>query len=234
MVITPEALAQARGQLLSVSKEQALVDKFTAIRGYNIQRSTTDPRATISDDEISVLLSLSARKSPAVQVTTNVARSPFGGGTRAEMVFRTAFNSRVPPTPPYRVIRFVKAAQVNRLFNHNKEEFTVPGYVCYQTFAQKRAPAPDAQSLHASLTRSFSMSKWSFDGPAQEFEGGGMVNVDTPGTMSSDLPYGIMADFLIVLYEQNKKQILEVGRAAGWLCVWQGWPGIPPTFVRTR
>ena len=60
------------------------------------------------------------------------------------------------------------------------------------------------------------------------------MNLDTPGTMSSDLPYAIMADFLIALYDQDARRILEVGRAAGWLCVWQGWPRTAPTFVRTR
>ncbi len=234
MAITPNALAQARMQLKPVSRDQALVDKFIAIRNYNVPRGTADARATLTADEIEVLQSLIARSSPAVQVTANVAPSGFGGGTRAEMVFRTSFKSRVQPGPPYRVIRFVRAAQVNRLFGSNKEEFTVPGYVCYTTLSQIKGNAPDSQALHASLTKCFSMSKWSFDGPRREFEGGGMTNKDTPGTMSSDLPYGIMADFLIILYDENAKKIFEVGRAAGWLCVWSGWPQTAPTFVRTR
>ena len=51
---------------------------------------------------------------------------------------------------------------------------------------------------------------------------------------------GIMADFLIALYDQDARKILEVGRAAGWLCVWQpdmSGPtprAIAPTFLRTR
>jgi hypothetical protein len=58
-----------------------------------------------------------------------------------------------------------------------------------------------------------------------------MTNKDTPGTMYSDLPYGIMADFLIALYDEEKREIFEVGRAAGWLGVWED---KKHTFVRTR
>jgi hypothetical protein len=234
MAITPDALAQARMQLKSAFRDQALVDKFIAIRGYNLNRSSADVRATLNHGEIQVLQSLIARSSPLIQVTTNIVDSLFGGGTRAEMVFRTTFRSRVQPVLPYRVIRFVRAAQFNRAIGFNKEEYTVPGYVCYRTLSQRRDVAPDPQTIHASLMKCFTMSKWSFDGPAREFEGGVMTNIDTPGTMSSDLPYGIMADFLIALYDQNARKILEVGRAAGWLCVWKGWPQTAPTFVRTR
>ena len=232
MAITPETLAQARMGLKSTSRDQALADKFIAIRGYNVRRSKADARATLTEGEITVLQSLIARSSPLVQVTTNVERSRFPpGGTRAEMVFKTTFRSRVQPAPPYRVIRFVRAAQVNRLFGSNKVAYTVPGYVCYQDLSNTKAAAPDPRNLHASLMRGFTMSKWSFDGPRKEFEGGGMTNKDTPGTMYSDLPYGIMADFLIALYDEEKREILEVGRAAGWLGVWQD---RKHTFVRTR
>lgn len=235
MGITPDALARARTGLKSTSRDQALVDRFIAIRNYNVARGTADARATLTAEEIQVLQSLIVRSSPAIQVMPKVVASTFGGGTRAEMVFRTAFKSKVPAGPPYRVIRFVRAAQVNRVIRYNKEEYTVPGYVCYRPASQVQSKtAPDPQTVHAALTRCFSMSKWSFDGPRQEFEGGRLMNEDTPGTQSSDLPYGIMADFLIVLYDENARTVLEAGRAAGWLCVWQGWPQITPTFVRTR
>ena len=232
MALTPDLLSQVR--LKSTSRDQALDDKFIAIRNLNAQRALPDGRATLTDDEIQTLQTLIARSSPSVQVTTNIAKSIFGGGTRAEMVFRTTFKSRIQPGPPYRVIRFVRAAQVNYLLQRYKEEHTVPGYVCYQTVSQVVAPPPDPRAVHASLTKCFSMSKWSYDGPRQEFEHGQLKNEDTPGTMSSDLPYGIMADFLIAVYDENARKILEVGRAAGWLCVWRGWPKTPPTFTRTR
>lgn len=231
MALTPDLLRQVR--LKSTSRDQALADKFIAIRNYNVPRNRPDARATITGEDIQALQSLIARSSPTILVTSHVAASPFGG-TRAEMVFRTTFKSRVQPTPPYRVIRFVRAAQVNHLIRRNKEEHTVPGYVCYETVSQQVAPALDPQAVHVSLTKCFSMAKWSFDGPRQEFENGQLSNEDTPGTMASDLPYGIMADFLIALYDENARKILEVGRAAGWLCVWPGWPRTAPTFVRTR
>jgi hypothetical protein len=232
MAITADVLAQARARLKPAFRDQALVDRFTAIRGYNVRRATADARATLTDDEMNVMRSLIARSSPLVQVTSNVVASAIGGA-RAEMVFRTTFKSRVPPAPPYRVIRFVRAAQINRLFRRNQESCTVPGYVCYRRLAERRGNAPDPRTLHASLMRCFTSAKWSFDGPAREFEVGRMTNVDTPGTMYSEVPYAIMADFLIALYDEAERKIFEVGRAAGWLCVWDGWPGIAPTLVRT-
>src|SRR5262245_26233111 len=217
--VTPELLAAARGNLRSVHHD--LVDKFTAIRARNINFGSADAQGTIDDDDIRRLKAFSLVSSPDVQVTPAVARSNFGGGTMAEMVFRTTFRSAVAAARPYRVIRFVRAAQVNRNFNITKEQHTVPGYVHYDTGVEDRSPhSATQQYFRIALMRSFIKAKWSFDGPREEFRGGLLSNEDTPGTKSSDLPYAITADFLIVLYNETSKQLLEVGHAGASLGVW--------------
>jgi hypothetical protein len=148
--------------------------------------------------------------------------STFGGGFSVEMVFSTRFKAHVQPAPPIRVIRFVRAAQVNRNFTSTKEEYTVAGYVHYGLGLEKKSKAePSREYVLTALKRCFLRAEWAFDGPREEFRRGNLANEDTPGTKSSDLPYGIAAEFLIVLYDEARKTIIEVGHVTGSYVAWK-------------
>src|SRR5262249_43049243 len=152
--MSPELLASARRNLKPAYGD--LIDKFTAIRARNIVFGAVDPAATLNESDIQTLRSFAARSSPAVHVTPAVGASTFGGGTKADMVFRTTFRSSVTPGPPYRVIRFVRAAQVNRNFGITKEDYTVPGYVHYEKGLEDRsAQSATQQYVRIALMRSF-------------------------------------------------------------------------------
>jgi hypothetical protein len=215
-------LEQARQNLKGAFRDQPLVDKFTAIRNLTIPFGSPNVGGTLSAGDIQILKSLRARSSPNLQVTPRVQASTYGGGTRAEMIFTTRFKSRVNPGPPNRVIRFVRAAQVNRLMVWTKDEYTVPGYVHYDPGLQPKSKTdPTPKYIQDALVRAFGQAQWAFDGPREEFKGGALANEDTPGTMSSDLPYGITAEFLIALYDETARKILEVGHKQATLAVWK-------------
>lgn len=226
-------LQNARANLKAANRDQALVDRFTTIRGLQIVFGGENPAATLADAEVQLLKELRSRSSPVVTVAPQWSPSNYGGGTSAEMVFTTTFRARIQAGPPFRVIRFVRAAQVNRNMVWTKEEFTVPGYVHYETGANpmsKTRPSPGA--IRDALVRSLGRARWSFDGPREEFRAGLLVNVDTPGTKSSDLPYGITAEFLIALYDENARRILEVGYSQGSYLLWPNGADKRSSFVQ--
>jgi hypothetical protein len=232
--MTPGALIAARRNLRGPIPD--LIDKFSAIRNGRIPMGGISALGTLDEPEIQRLKAFSVNLSPDVQVNSNVVNSMFGGAsTRAEMVFRTGFRSRVEAAPPNTVIRFVRAAQVNRNFGTTQEEHTVPGYVHYEKgLASRTVNSSTEVYVRAALMRSFNRARWSFDGPREPFvPGRGLANEDAPGTMSSDLPYAIKAEFLIVLYDAVDKRLLEVGHAAGWLGVWRRVTGAPATWNTT-
>jgi hypothetical protein len=137
------------------------------------------------------------------------------------MIFSTRFKARVNPGPPNRIIRFVRAAQVNCNFGYVKDEHTVAGYVHYERGIEKRIKSPSPQYIQNALVRGFGEAEWSFDGPREEFKDGALANEDTPGTMSSELPYGITAEFLIALYDEQTRKVFEVGHRMASLAVWK-------------
>jgi len=215
-------LKNARANLQSASRDTPLVEKFIAMRNFNIGFGAAHPGGTLDPADVVLLDSLCKRSSPDVQVTGRRHASTFGGGSSVEMVFKTRFKAHVTPAPPIRVIRFVRAAQVNRNFISTKEEYTVPGYVRYELGKERKTKAdPTPDYVLTALKRSFLSAQWAFDGPREEFRHGSLNNEDTPGTKSSDLPYAIAAEFLIVLYDEAKKMILEVGHVTGSYVVWK-------------
>ena len=215
-------LELARQNLKGAFRDQPLVDRLKAIRGGTFTFGSPNPAGTLDDGDIQLLKSLRLRSSPHVQVAPRIQASTYGGGTRAEMIFTTRFKALVNPGPPIRVIRFVRAAQVNRVMVWTKDEHTVPGYVHYKEGTQtKTKNAPTPKYIRDALVRGFAQAEWSFDGPREEFKGGVMANEDTPGVMSSDLPYGITAEFLIVLYDEVARKIIEVGYKMASLAVWK-------------
>lgn len=204
--------------------DESLVDRFIAIRNLNMVFGSPNQQAALSDSDVQRLKSITHRAKPSVRVSYSVGNSRFPpGGTQAEMIFDTTFASQVQGAPPIRVIRFVKAAQVNRNFGKTKSEHTVPGYVHYQSDGEVAAKQPNApDDIRQKLQNSFALAQWSFDGPREEFRGGGgLTNQDTPGVKYSDLPYAMTAEFLIVLYHETAKRILEVGHSVGSLGVWK-------------
>jgi len=212
-------LQNARLNLKGAFRDQALVDKFTAIRNGRLARCMRNNLGSLSDEDIEVLNSLCKRSSPYVDVAPHTEPSALGF-TTAEMVFRTRFKARVVPAPPIRVIRFVRAAQINYLFGSMKDEHTVPGYVTYEKGIE-RPGRPSPRYVQNALNRELLRASWSYDGPAQEFLPGRFENEDTPGIKESALPYGITADFLIVLYDETARKILEVGRKMATMAVWK-------------
>ena len=214
-------LERARQNLKSVSRDQPLVDKFIALRHLAIAFGGENAGGTLAEGDVQLLKSLRLRSSPSVQVTPRVQVSTYGGGTRVEMIFSTRFKARVHPGPPNRIIRFVRAAQVNCNFGYVKDEHTVAGYVHYERGIEKRIKSPSPKYIQDALIRGFGEASWAFDGPREEFKDGAMANEDTPGTMSSDLPYGITAEFLIALYDERAKRVFEVGHKMASLAVWK-------------
>ena len=200
-----------------------LVDRFTLIRARRIGFGMPDPQGTLDQADLATLQALYPRLAPRVDITPVVGQSPIATTAHmAHMEFRTTFWSGVTPGPPFRVIRFVRAAQYNRNFQKAKVQSTVPGYVHYQTRSETTTSAtgPDRATVRTALNGAFQVAAWSFDGPREEFSSGELVNVDTPGTRYTELPYAITADFLIVLYHEGMKRVLEVGHVGASLGVW--------------
>lgn len=221
-----------------LSETTQLAEKFTAIRNLKIVYGTSNPNATLTPGDVQALSHLALRSAPQVRVARNVTVSRFGG-VKAEMQFLTIFNSKVDPAPPCRVIRFVRAAQVYRDTRHvssqadaykmvavteTVDECTTPGYVHYGSVA--RSAAADSGSevyFRGALMQRFQAAQWAFDGPAKEFEPHlGLKNLDKPGKDYTETPYAIAADFLIVLYDEDAKLVLEVGHNEASLAVWGG------------
>jgi len=216
-----EQLQQARQGLRNT--DQPLVDKFINIRAQNLAFGVANPLATIADSDVQHLKSLAHRANPVVKISFSTAASTFpANGTQAHMVFDTKFYSQVQPVAPIAVIRFVKAAQVNTNFSKVKSEHTIPGYVHYQKTAEVPASRVNGNDAIKQLAQQeFMVASWSFDGPREQFrQGAGLTNRDEPGTKYTELPYALIAEFLIVLYDQQAKRILEVGHSVGALGVW--------------
>ncbi|HTW79590.1 MAG TPA: hypothetical protein VME23_08630 [Terracidiphilus sp.] len=212
-------LQNARLNLKGAFRDQPLVDKFITIRNTTFSRCLRNELGSLDASEMETLNSLCRRSSPFVQVAPKTKDTALGF-TTAEMVFRTRFKARVTPAPPIRVIRFVRAAQINFLFNSVKDEHTIPGYVTYEKGIEKNV-RPSPKYVRDALVREFNRASWSYDGPREEFIRGTFENEDTPGIKESALPYGIAADFLIVLYDEQARKILEVGRKMATMAVWK-------------
>jgi hypothetical protein len=219
-----DALKQEFVSLMSAGTQ--LVDTFTAIRGYNIDRNAADPRATLAPADVRTLLTLSSSISaPLVVVTPNIG--PGAGvaaalnGYKVDITFQTTFRSNVQAARPNRVIRFVRAAEVNNSFFGTEQKYTMPGYVYY---ANHGLPSSGAASrtrtyFRTKLATCYSHAGWSFDGPHQEFVNG-LSNEDNPGTNYTVKPYAITAEFLTVLYNETAKLVYEVGHFAASYAAW--------------
>jgi hypothetical protein len=197
------------------------------------------PDGTLPVADVRNLKEMAQHSNTQVDVTT-ASRPLFPPSYVAEMIFTTTFASPGDPAPPLRVIRFVRAAEVNRRNDVTNREttsrHTVPGYISYN-FLPTRVPAVQgtADYCRQELRAEFSRAMWSYDGPAQEFATGSGIggqpklNVDKPGTASTCFPYCMTAEFLIVLYNEQTKDILEVGYSAGSVGFWRA---DLKTFVR--
>jgi hypothetical protein len=104
------------------------------------------------------------------------------------------------------------------------DESTTPGYVHYGSVARSSAQGSDSEDyFRDALMRRFQAAMWAFDGPSQEFAPQqGLKNIDKPGKDYTETPYAIAADFLIVLYDEEAKLVLEVGHNEASLAVWGG------------
>jgi hypothetical protein len=223
--LSTDALKHEFVSLMSAGTQ--LVGTFTTIRGYNIARNAAHPGGTLAPADVRALLTLSSSISaPLVVVTPNIgppagAAAALGNGSKVDITFRTTFRSNVQAAMPNRVIRFVRAAEVNNSFNGTEQKRTVPGYVHYvDDGPPSRVPASRTSGyFRQKLAASYLHANWSFDGPHQEFVNG-LSNEDNPGTNFTVKPYAITAEFLIVLYNETAKLVYEVGHSAASFAAW--------------
>jgi hypothetical protein len=236
MAITPNDLKQAKDNLKSAFRDEALVEKFITIRNLKLIMSNPNGNGALTDNEVNNLQSLIARSSPLVQVfPPKINPSTFPPGAfKVELEVITRFKSKVLPVHPFHVIRFARAVQINYKFKTLKIEGTIPGYLSYKVYSEENRDPPNQESLTNLAKSYFHMSKWIFDGPIEEFKGS-LINIDMPGTTYSELPYSLKVNFLIALFDQDSKSILEAGRTDVHLCVWKKKSGeVQYSFIRTR